>query len=484
MTTPETPQQEQKNTPQAECKPAVIPAQYKGMPSEVVEELWQSKVYADTEKNKAEAKRRQQVLEAIKNGEADRETAKQQQLSERYSKLSPGQKNEFPTAQTDAGKILNEHIQSKRDIEGLSPEEAFVLDKLKILYAQFKKENPDKPFAFDFSRDIDRSVYNNLTQRLAFKVLEGRQRIGDQEKVNVIRQELGVPAQEIQTEGLLMPEEESKPEVQEGVNETALLKLHELLESRAAKSKNPQIYRDLFEKTRQENDKEKIASMLLGEINLRKRTADYRLDQNYQKTWEYGLQDTAVAHKEEKDWLYRGNFSTKEKPTETRGSLNINVTEGALKELDALIQSGIIDANYKFGRPDTRAAADARHDAITIYFLEPPTPEAVGALSEIAKKHFRGDDLIGNKISNGFYMSEIGSISDTHAKELAQKLQSVNPELAKAVDGFLVSDRGVVGKKERYAMSEAQYYSTKEMLDLFGVDISYNRDKGFEITKK
>jgi hypothetical protein len=44
--------------------------------------------------------------------------------------------------------------------------------------------------------------------------LEGGQRIGDQEKANVIRQELGVPVQEIQKEGLLLPEEDSALEAQ------------------------------------------------------------------------------------------------------------------------------------------------------------------------------------------------------------------------------------------------------------------------------
>ena len=47
MTTPEAQKQEQKMTPPAENKPGVIPAQYEGMPSEVVEKLWQSKVYSD-----------------------------------------------------------------------------------------------------------------------------------------------------------------------------------------------------------------------------------------------------------------------------------------------------------------------------------------------------------------------------------------------------------------------------------------------------
>lgn len=220
MTTPEAQKQEQKMTPPAENKPGVIPAQYEGMPSEVVEKLWQSKVYSDPEKNNAEAKRRQIALEAIKQGEADRETAKQQQMSERYSKLPPEQKTEFPTAQTDAGKILNENIQGKRELDDPSPEESFVLGKLKTAYEEFKRENPDKPFAFELSRDIDQNVYNNLVQRVAFKVLEGRQRIGDQEKANEIRKELGVPAQEIQTEGLLLPNKEGEPQQEQKETQT------------------------------------------------------------------------------------------------------------------------------------------------------------------------------------------------------------------------------------------------------------------------
>lgn len=37
-------------------KPDIIPAQYKGMPSEVVEELWQNPVYIDAEKTNRKAK--------------------------------------------------------------------------------------------------------------------------------------------------------------------------------------------------------------------------------------------------------------------------------------------------------------------------------------------------------------------------------------------------------------------------------------------
>ncbi|KKR84401.1 MAG: hypothetical protein UU31_C0006G0026 [Candidatus Uhrbacteria bacterium GW2011_GWA2_41_10] len=175
----------------------VIPAQYKGMPSEVIEELWQDPVYFDAKKNKLKTERRQQAIEVIKTGEEDREVGKERQLTERYAGLPDGQKTEFPNAQKDAARVLNEHIQGQRDIDNLSPEESIVLGKLKTAYEDFKKENPDKPFIFDFSKDIDRKVYNNLAQRLAFKVLEDRQNVGDQKKANAIRTELGIPPQEV-----------------------------------------------------------------------------------------------------------------------------------------------------------------------------------------------------------------------------------------------------------------------------------------------
>jgi hypothetical protein len=204
------PKQEITSTPPVAEKPDVIPPQYKGMPSEVVEELWQNPVYVDAEKNKSETERRQRAIEAIKTGEENREAGKKKQLTERYAGLPNDQKTEFPNAQKDATRVLTEHIQGQRDIDNLSPEESFVLGKLKTAYEEFKKENPHKPFAFDFSKGIDRKVYNNLAQRLAFKVLEGRQNLGDQEKANAIRTELGIPPQEVKKEGLLLPEEKSE----------------------------------------------------------------------------------------------------------------------------------------------------------------------------------------------------------------------------------------------------------------------------------
>lgn len=188
-------------------KQSAIPPQYKGMPSEVVEDLWQNPIYIDEEKNKAETERRQTALEEIKRTEQDREAQKEEGLKQQYSGLSDEQKTKFPDAQKDAAKILTECIQGKREVDDLSPEESFVLQKLKTSYENFKKDNPDIPFSFDFAKDIDRSVYNNLAQRLSFSVLESRRKIDDLKKANAIREELGIPKQEIQGDNLVSPEQ-------------------------------------------------------------------------------------------------------------------------------------------------------------------------------------------------------------------------------------------------------------------------------------
>src|SRR3989338_892948 len=188
-------------------KSSAIPPQYEGMPSELVEELWQNPVYVDEEKNKSETERRQTALGEIKRTEQDKEAQKEEGLKHQYSSLSEEQKSNFPDAQKGVAKILNEYIQGKREIESLSPEESFVVGKLKIYYENFKRENPDKPFTFDFAKDIDRSVYNNLAQKLSFSILESKRKIGDQEKANAIREELGIPKQEIQRNDLIKPEQ-------------------------------------------------------------------------------------------------------------------------------------------------------------------------------------------------------------------------------------------------------------------------------------
>lgn len=174
-----------------------IPPQYQGMPSEIVEEMWQNPIYIDEEKNQFEIQRRNTAIEAIKQAEFDREAQKQQFINERYASLSDSQKLEFPNYQKEASDLLSKHIRGEEDLENLSGEEAFVLQKLKDSYENFKKDHPNESFNFQLEKDIDKSVYNNLVQKLSFKVLENKQILNDQQKANDIREKLGIPGQEI-----------------------------------------------------------------------------------------------------------------------------------------------------------------------------------------------------------------------------------------------------------------------------------------------
>jgi hypothetical protein len=172
------------------------------MPSEIVEELWQNPIYIDEAKNKSETERRQNALEEIKRAEQNKEAQKEKGLKQQYASLSDEQKTKFPDAQKDVAKILTECIQGKGEIDNLSSEELFVIQKLKTSYENFKKDNPEKSFSFDFAKDIDKRVYDNLAQKLSFSVLENKRNIGDQEKANTIREKLGISKQEIQDDSL------------------------------------------------------------------------------------------------------------------------------------------------------------------------------------------------------------------------------------------------------------------------------------------
>ena len=150
----------------------------------------------------------------------------------------------------------------------------------------------------------------------------------------------------------------------------------------------------------------------------------------------------------------------------------------AVADLDNLIKSGVIRANYKFGEPDMASSGLDRHDAVTIYFLEEPSEDALAQISAITQRNFRGNDLMGKKVSEGFYMSEIGSISEQQALDCIESISALDPELGTTARDFLT----VKGATDRIAMSEAQFYSLQETLNLFGHNLTYNPEKGIAVT--
>lgn len=340
----------------------LVPNQYKGLSSEVVEELWVVPVYTDQKKYQSELARRDQALRAIKQQEAE---------------------------------------------------------------------------------------------ALEFEERKTGQEADDQVALAKVRNQIGIPVAEPTT-----PQQ----------NVAALAKVREILDKRAAiKPQNAPALERIYRNLEASGDRAAIAKLILDETYLAKRLANYPQTTEYNQAWEAANQDQTLPIKLENDWIYRGVMRERGQETQTRGSLNINVTPKVISELDNLIKTGVIKGNYKFGDPGAQSSGLDRHDAVTIYFLEKPSEEAISQISAIAKESFRGNELIGDKVADGFYMSEVGSISDKQASEVIAQINAIDPGLGEGVRRFLTLKDG------RAAMSEAQFYSLKETLVAFGLDVTYKQ---------
>lgn len=404
-----------------------------------------------------------EYIERIKNGES---------ADEIMSGLPPSFRSAIESGLSD----VEETGEKQKEKETKSVEEAY-LEDFEIIPPQYEglsSDVLDEIWVVKEYSDPEKTRLEKLRKARAIEFLKKKEvndneEINSETKANETRAALGIP--EIKAEG---------------DNSKALAKLKELLNKKAAKyeTTRPKLAEDIKNLAEQHKDSrhmiaENIMSLAYGNL----RSADYKSKDSakYQEVWDYASTDGSLPHRLESGWIYRGNMPSSGKKTENRGSLNVELSKDVINQIDSLISSGVIDANYKFGDPEGQTAATERHDAITIYFLTEPDEKALAALSEIAKKNLRGNELLGRKITDGFYMSEIGSVSDKHAKELIDKFQNIDPDLAKALSGFLTS---ATTGKSRVAMSEAQVYAIKEALDKFDYDIKYDTNNGFEIIKK
>lgn len=223
------------------------------------------------------------------------------------------------------------------------------------------------------------------------------------------------------------------------------------------------------------DSKKALISGLFGDVYNKYRIAEYPTAQNEQEIWKEYLNNSRVpVNNKKSEWMYRGVFPDKDVETVTRGSFNVNVTPELIDSLDQMILDGKIKANYKFGEPNSQASPSERHDSITIYFLEKPSDEAIAELSSIVKPYARGDNLLGKKISDGFFMSEIGSIETKDIEVFIEKLKSKDSILAEAIKNY-TSPRP--GQGASLKMSEAQFYAIKDVAKALGYNLSY--DNGF-----
>lgn len=111
-------------------KQNIIPHQYRGLPSEIVEELWQNPIYIDDAKNKSEAERRERALKEIRRIEKTRGSLGGSSMYESLAnnipidEKKPLKPESFPPilggnmfgendSQTLAGKIIGQEIYNR-----------------------------------------------------------------------------------------------------------------------------------------------------------------------------------------------------------------------------------------------------------------------------------------------------------------------------------------------------------------------------------
>lgn len=168
----------------------VIPSKYKNLPSEVAEELWQPKIYADSEKTKAEKERREQGLNEMRKQEEQREKDKEGHFAQIYANLTPEKQKDFASFQNEAAKEIGAHLKGTAQIPNLAREEAFVLSKMQEAYKQSKKKNPNQPIQIQLDRPIDQAVYKNLVRRLGWEKIKDKIEVEEQKAISSIQEQL------------------------------------------------------------------------------------------------------------------------------------------------------------------------------------------------------------------------------------------------------------------------------------------------------
>lgn len=290
--------------------------------------------------------------------------------------------------------------------------------------------------------------------------LQKTQEIKDKADLEVVRQKLGIESSQ----------EKGKYQL-----------VSELIEkvTKGRKQVVVDLYKRLFDDIKNPESRTYLASGLFKGVYNEYRIADYPIDADEEQTWENALKNTKVGVNNKKsEWMYRGIFPKDSIETLTRGSLNVNVTPELIDALDNLIASGKLKANYKFGQPGTSAAPTERHDSISIYFLEEPSQEILQELGNVIKPYVRGDNLLGKKIGDGFFMSEVGSIESTHVEDFVEEIKIKDVAFAKAIKEYTSPQ---LGRGESLKMSEAQFYAIKDVAEAFGYNISYDKNEGFKV---
>jgi hypothetical protein len=372
------------------------------------------------------------------------------------------QPKEVPESQQEG---LVENVEIPPQYKGLDA------DTLEFLWTIPEYVNSEKT---EQEKQRKQKVLDSLRAQENPDIIEQKNRVTDEVELEKIRKDIGigsdteVQAKEDQLENLL---EDEKNHLVSGLVKYV---------TQGRKQAVVELYQKYLDQIDDPESREKLVSALCQDIYNKYRKADYPIDLDAEKTWDYALSKTNVeVNNKKKEWMYRGVLPKKGQETLTRGSMNVDVTPELIDALDDMIASGKIKANYKFGQPDTSAGATERHDSISIYFLEEPSPEVLEEIGEVIKPYVRGDTLLGKKVADGFFMSEIGSIETDHIDSFIAEAESKDVAFAQAIKKWTspTPDK----KDQSLKMSEAQFYAIKDVARAFGYEVSYSKDAGFEL---
>lgn len=121
-------------------------------------------------KNKLEIEKRKLILENREEKVTQKEKVKTESFFERYKTFPQDKQKEIIEGQKTAEQIIGRYIKDEKDIEGLSEEERFVLNKIRNEYRDFKKNGGAEPFSFDLADETDKLVYSNLIYDISFRI--------------------------------------------------------------------------------------------------------------------------------------------------------------------------------------------------------------------------------------------------------------------------------------------------------------------------
>jgi hypothetical protein len=111
------------------------------------------------------------IMEDREEKALKKETEKTVAFFERYKNLPEDVKKEVAQSQKSAEEIIGRYIKGEKDIDGLSEEERFVLNKIRNEYREFKKSEKGGAFGFDLADETDKAIYSNLLYDISFRLL-------------------------------------------------------------------------------------------------------------------------------------------------------------------------------------------------------------------------------------------------------------------------------------------------------------------------